>query len=191
MAWTVVARLRPLGYAVAGSVRNCVVCQPGLPGSGFALWAAPGRAPFETQLLWGLYRRRVRLRLWLRRDRLRPKLRCQRPGLPGRSYRPATGVDGDARLRSELRRGRLRSQPRVENEAWWNRSGSITPKGSYCGSCHGGRRGWVVGLEPPDHLGGRPRPPGPRATDDLLNAIRQAVVDPVRRCPIRVETVHT
>jgi len=45
--------------------------------------------------------------------------------LPGRSFRPSTGVSGYARLRFQLRRGRLRSLPMVENEAWWRRWESV------------------------------------------------------------------
>ena len=71
--------------------------------------------------------RRLRPRLRLRLAASLFELRRHKTpwsGLPGRSSRPGTDVDEEARLRSGLRRGRLRSQPRVENEAWWSRTGS-------------------------------------------------------------------
>ena len=47
--------------------------------------------------------------------------RFVREDLPGRSSRPSTDLEWAARLRLQLRRGRLLSLPMVENEAWCRR----------------------------------------------------------------------
>ena len=55
--------------------------------------------------------------------------RCElEGGSPGRSSQPYVRGNRKARLRSELRRGRLRPQPGVENEAWWAARDSISAR---------------------------------------------------------------
>ncbi len=72
-----------------------------------------------------------------RRDTIRPSFARSNSGLPGRSSRPASGIYGDARLRFQLRRGRLQSRPTVENEAWWVARGSHSPTAAICGRGRG------------------------------------------------------
>ena len=74
-------------------------------------------------------------------------------GSPGRSSRPATGFEGNARLRLRLRRGRLRSRLRVENEAWWAARDSELADGSDMWSRPG-----IAGHRPLADGGETPRP---------------------------------
>ena len=62
------------------------------------------------------------------------------PGLPGRSSRLTQLEPNSPASSSGLRRGRLRSRPKAENEAWCRRRDSHVPPAAMGGRSQGGRR---------------------------------------------------
>ena len=111
LSWRALLYAEPTRLCQGGANRVMVVTEIGLPGCSLKLgsWVES----------WSGFR----LRLRLRRDK--SPLTFPLSGLPGRSFRPGTGVIWDARLRFQRRRGRLRPRPMVEDEAWWRRWGSV------------------------------------------------------------------
>jgi hypothetical protein len=123
---------------------------------------------------------------------------------------------GSVRLRLRLRRDRLRSRPTAENEAWWSRSGLITPKGAVVAQAKGS---WRRATRASRRDAARPAREQPKVrfreaepetkraawgrrievtgeaerdrTVDLLNAIRTVVVDPGIVGSIVIEADYT